>query len=169
MAEKVSGILKGPNLLVVLAIVGFALFAFASLVSAETVEEGPLKRNDWTISVVPYLVNRFRAVASHQVRSPPTPDHPIQAPNRSRYRSGGRPDAARKRATPATSLHPAARDLKDVSVSRAGNLAATIELMKAALASTATRIRQPNNRYPTSLCCGRKRHHGQRCWGTPWR
>jgi hypothetical protein len=55
MVEKVSGILKGTNLLVVLAIAGFAVCTFAPGVSAETVEEGPLKRNDWTISVVPYL------------------------------------------------------------------------------------------------------------------
>jgi hypothetical protein len=43
------------NQLVVLAIAGFLLCTFAPPVSAETVEEGPLKRNDWTISVVPYL------------------------------------------------------------------------------------------------------------------
>ena len=55
MVDHVSGILKRTSPLVVLAIAGFALCAFAPVVSAESVEEGPLKRNDWTISVAPYL------------------------------------------------------------------------------------------------------------------
>jgi hypothetical protein len=38
-----------------IALAGFTLCAFAPAVSAESVEEGPLKRNDWTISVAPYL------------------------------------------------------------------------------------------------------------------
>ena len=55
MVEKVSGVLKGTSLLFVLVIAGFALCTFAPPVSAEAVEEGPLKRKDWTISVIPYL------------------------------------------------------------------------------------------------------------------
>jgi len=55
MVEKVSKIRKRMNHLTVLAIAGFVLYGFAPPVSAETVEEGPLKRNGWTISVVPYL------------------------------------------------------------------------------------------------------------------
>ena len=55
MVRSVSGILKETMILVVLAVVSFVLFAFAPAVSAETVEEGPLKRNGWTISVAPYI------------------------------------------------------------------------------------------------------------------
>ena len=43
------------RILCFLALAGFAVSVCAPAVSAETVEEGPLKRNDWTISVVPYL------------------------------------------------------------------------------------------------------------------
>jgi hypothetical protein len=55
MVRVVPGILKGKSLIVVLAIAGLALGLFAPPLSAEPVEEGPLKRNDWTLSVVPYL------------------------------------------------------------------------------------------------------------------
>ena len=55
MVDHVSGILKRTKVVVVLAMVGFVFCAFAPAVSAETVEEGPLKRNGWTISVAPYL------------------------------------------------------------------------------------------------------------------
>ena len=55
MVAKVSEILERTSFLVALAIAGLALCTFAPPVSAETVEEGPLKKNDWTISVVPYL------------------------------------------------------------------------------------------------------------------
>ena len=55
MVEKVTGILGRTSLLFILAIADFALCTFAVPVSGETVEEGPLKRNDWTISVIPYL------------------------------------------------------------------------------------------------------------------
>jgi hypothetical protein len=55
MIAKIPRNLRRTNLLVVLAVVGLALCAVAPPLSAETVEEGPLKRNDWTISVVPYL------------------------------------------------------------------------------------------------------------------
>jgi hypothetical protein len=55
MVRSVSGILKETMILVVLAVISFVLFAFAPAVSAETVEEGPLKRNGWTISVAPYI------------------------------------------------------------------------------------------------------------------
>jgi hypothetical protein len=55
MVRSVSGILKETMILVVLAVASFVLFAFAPAVSAETVEEGPLKRNGWTISVAPYI------------------------------------------------------------------------------------------------------------------
>jgi len=43
------------RILVFLALAGFAVSVCAPAVSAESVEEGPLKRNDWTISVTPYL------------------------------------------------------------------------------------------------------------------
>ncbi len=55
MVDHVSGLLKRTKVVVVLAMVGFVFCAFAPAVSAETVEEGPLKRNGWTISVAPYL------------------------------------------------------------------------------------------------------------------
>jgi hypothetical protein len=40
---------------IVLAMACFALCAFAPPAWAESVDQGPLKRNNWTISVVPYL------------------------------------------------------------------------------------------------------------------
>jgi len=43
------------RILFFLALAGFAVGVCAPAVSAESVEEGPLKRNDWTISVAPYL------------------------------------------------------------------------------------------------------------------
>jgi hypothetical protein len=55
MADHVSGIFKRTKIAVVLAVVGLVFSAFDPAVSAETVEEGPLKRNGWTISVAPYL------------------------------------------------------------------------------------------------------------------
>lgn len=55
MVENVSGILKGTKIPLVLAIACLAFCAIAPAVSAEAVEEGPLKRNDWTISVAPYM------------------------------------------------------------------------------------------------------------------
>jgi hypothetical protein len=48
-------IVQRTRVLVVLALAGFALCAFAAPVSAEEIEEGPLKRNGWAISVVPYV------------------------------------------------------------------------------------------------------------------
>ena len=55
MIETLSGILRRTKVLAVIALSGIVLTAFAPLVSAESLEEGPLKRNGWTISVVPYL------------------------------------------------------------------------------------------------------------------
>ncbi len=55
MVENVSGILKRAKVLAAVAFAGLAFCAFAPAVSAETVEEGPLKRNGWEISVIPYL------------------------------------------------------------------------------------------------------------------
>ena len=49
------GILQRKRILLFLALAGFALCAFAPPVSSESVEEGPLKRNGWSISVVPYV------------------------------------------------------------------------------------------------------------------
>lgn len=54
MVDHVSGILKRTKGVVVLAIAAFILCTFAPPVSAETVEEGPLKKNGWTISVAPW-------------------------------------------------------------------------------------------------------------------
>jgi hypothetical protein len=53
--QVVSRTLTRSAILLVLMIVGFALFLSVTPVSAESVEEGPLKRNGWTISVAPYL------------------------------------------------------------------------------------------------------------------
>ena len=55
MVEDVSGILKRTKVLLVPIIAGFAFLELVAPVSAESAEEGPLKRNGWTISVVPYL------------------------------------------------------------------------------------------------------------------
>jgi len=49
------GTLQRKRIFFFLALVGFALCAFAPPVSSESVEEGPLKRNGWSISVVPYV------------------------------------------------------------------------------------------------------------------
>lgn len=53
--QRRTGALKGVKVLVTLAIAGLAFCAFAPAVSAESVEEGPLKRNGWTLSVAPYI------------------------------------------------------------------------------------------------------------------
>ena len=60
MLENVSEILRRRKVFFLLTFAGFVLCAFAPPLSAESlstepVEEGPLKRNNWTISVVPYL------------------------------------------------------------------------------------------------------------------
>ncbi len=52
---RVNTLLHRTKILVGLATTGLALCALAPAVSAESVEEGPLKRNDWTISVTPYI------------------------------------------------------------------------------------------------------------------
>ena len=47
MAEDVSGTLKRTQVLLVLVIAGLALFASKTPVSAQSVEEGSLKRNGY--------------------------------------------------------------------------------------------------------------------------